>query len=80
MKANRYLRELEQRGYLQQIGGNRKSGYEYEISAWEEYEKLKSGIDILDEILGKLKEKEREKKLSITSEKTSITSKILSVT
>lgn len=80
MKANRYLRELEQRGYLQQIGGNRKSGYEYEISAWEEYEKLKSGIDILDEILERLKEKEREKKLSITSEKASITSKILSVT
>jgi len=80
MKANRYLRELEQRGYLQLAGGNRKSGYEYEISAWEEYEKLKSGIDILDEILERLKEKEREKKLSITSEKTSITSKILSVT
>ena len=80
MKANRYLRELEQRGYLQLAGGNRKSGYEYEISAWEEYEKLKSGIDILDEILGRLKEKEREKALSITPEKVSITSKILSVT
>ncbi|HQB53576.1 MAG TPA: toprim domain-containing protein, partial [Bacteroidales bacterium] len=36
MKTNRYLRELEQRGYLQLAGGNRKSGYEYEISAWEE--------------------------------------------
>jgi hypothetical protein len=69
MKTNRYLRELEQRGYLQLAGGNRKSGYEYEISAWEEYEKLKSGIDILDEILGRLKEKEREKALSITPEK-----------
>lgn len=80
MKANRYLRELEQRGYIQQIGGNRKSGYEYEITAWEEYEKLKSGIDILDEILERLKEKEREKKLSITSEKISITSKSLSIT
>ncbi len=84
MKANRYLRELEQRGYIQQIGGNRKSGYEYEISAWEEYEKLKSGIDILDEILERLKEKEREKEkgktLSITPEMGSITSEILSVT
>jgi DNA primase len=80
MKANRYLRELEQRGYLQLAGGNRKSGYEYEISAWEEYEKLKSGIDILDEILDRLKAKERGKALSITSEKASITSKILSVT
>ena len=69
MKTNRYLRELEQRGYLQLAGGNRKSGYEYEISAWEEYEKLKSGIDILDEILERLKAKEREKALSITPEK-----------
>jgi len=80
MKANRYLRELEQRGYLQLAGGNRKSGYEYEITAWEEYEKLKSGIDILDEILEKLKVKEKEKTLSITSEKASITSKSLSIT
>jgi DNA primase catalytic core len=80
MKANRYLRELEQRGYLQLAGGNRKSGYEYEITAWEEYEKLKSGIDILDEILGRIKEKEREKALSITPGKASITSNILSVT
>jgi DNA primase catalytic core len=80
MKANRYLRELEQRGYLQQIGGNRKSGYEYEITAWEEYEKLKSGIDILDEILDRLKANEREKTLSITQGKASITSKSLSIT
>ena len=79
MKANRYLRELEQRGYLQMIGGNRKTGYEYEISAWDEYDKLKSGIDILDEILKRLREKE-EKKLSITPEKVSITQKTLSVT
>lgn len=79
MKANRYLRELEQRGYLQMIGGNRKTGYEYEISAWDEYDKLKSGIDILDEILKGLTEKE-EKKLSITSKTVSITQKTLSVT
>jgi DNA primase/thymidylate synthase len=82
MKANRYLRELEQRGYLQLAGGNRKSGYEYEITAWEEYDKLKSGIDILDEILERLKEREKEKKktLSITSQKASITCERSSVT
>jgi DNA primase len=82
MKANRYLRELEQRGYLQLAGGNRKSGYEYEITAWEEYDKLKSGIDILDEILERLKEREKEKKktLSITSQKASITRERSSVT
>lgn len=79
MKANRYLRELEQRGYLQMIGGNRKTGYEYEISAWDEYDKLKSAVDILDDILKVLREKEG-KKLSITPEKVSITQKTLSVT
>jgi DNA primase catalytic core len=58
MKVNRYLRELESRGFLQRSGGNRKNGFEYEIHTWDEYEKLKSGINILDEILQKLKEKD----------------------
>lgn len=55
MTINRYLRELENRGYIQRNGGNRKTGFEYEIKAWDEYDKLKSGIDILDEILEKVK-------------------------
>ena len=58
MRINRYLRELESRGYIGRNGGNRKYGFEYEITDWDEYEKLKSGINILDEILQKLKEKE----------------------
>ena len=57
MQVNRYLRELENRGYIQRGGGNRKTGFEYEIKAWDEYEKLKSGIDILDEILEKVRAK-----------------------
>ena len=44
-----------------------------------EYDKLKSGIDLLDEILKSLRERE-EKELSITSKKVSITEKTLSVT
>ena len=63
MTINRYFRELENRGYIQRNGGNRKTGFEYEIKAWDEYEKLKSGIDILDEILQKV----RGKELSITA-------------
>ena len=58
MRINRYLRELESRGFIQRNGGNRKNGFEYEITAWDEYEKLKNGINILDEILQKLKEKQ----------------------
>jgi DNA primase catalytic core len=57
MRVNRYLRELESRGYIGRSGGNRKYGFEYEITVWDEYEKLKNGINILDEILQKLKEK-----------------------
>jgi len=58
MKINRFLRDLENRGYIGRSGGNRKFGFEYEITAWDEYEKLKDGINILDEILQKLKEKQ----------------------
>ena len=58
MRVNRYLRDLESRGYIGRNGGNRKYGFEYEITAWDEYEKLKNGINILDEILQKLKEKQ----------------------
>jgi DNA primase len=57
MKVNRYLRELESRGFIQHHGGNRKNGFEYQVLSWDEYEKLKSGINILDDILQKLKEK-----------------------
>lgn len=57
MRVNRYLRDLENRGYIGRNGGNRKLGFEYEITAWNEYEKLKSGVNILDEILQKLREK-----------------------
>jgi DNA primase catalytic core len=58
MKINRYLRELESRGFIQRSGGNRKNGFEYEIRSWDEYEKLKNGVNILDDILKRLREKE----------------------
>ena len=57
MQVNRYLGELEQRGYIKQTGGNRKTGFEYSIKVWDDYEQLKAGINILDEILAKLKVK-----------------------
>ena len=57
MRVNRYLSELEMRGYIKRIGGNRKTGFEYEISSWNEYKLLKSGIDILDDVLKKIRAK-----------------------
>jgi DNA primase len=55
MTVNRYLRELETRGYIRKVGGNRKSGFEYEVLNWSEYSELQQGIKVLDEILEKIK-------------------------
>lgn len=72
MRVNRYLNDLEMRGYVKQTGGNRKTGFEYEITAWNEYELLKSNINILDQTLEKLKVKgngqaiKQEQEISIT--------------
>jgi predicted transcriptional regulator len=55
MTVNRYLRELETRGYIRKVGGNRKSGFEYEVLNWSEYNELQQGIKVLDEILEKIK-------------------------
>ena len=57
MQVNRYLKELEQRGYLKQTGGNRKTGFEYSVITWDDYEQLKIGMNIMDETLEKLREK-----------------------
>lgn len=57
MQINRYLKELDQRGYLKQTGGNRKTGFEYSVTIWDDYEQLKTGMNILDEVLKKLKTK-----------------------
>ncbi|MFM8913213.1 MAG: toprim domain-containing protein [Flammeovirgaceae bacterium] len=72
MRVNRYLRMLEHMGYINQTGGNRKNGFEYQVKAWEEYESLQAGINILDEHLEKLKAKlnghtPTKEKLSVTS-------------
>ena len=55
MKANRYIKTLEQYGYLKRVGGDKKNGYEYEVLDWTEYEQLKSGLNILDELVETLR-------------------------
>lgn len=55
MKANRYVRSLEDYGYIKKIGGNRKQGFEYEVSNWHDYEQLQNGLNVLDQLLEKLK-------------------------
>lgn len=61
MKVNRYLREeLEPRGLIKRIGGNFKTSFEYAVVVWNDYEKLQQGVDVMDEILKKLKKKYRQ--------------------
>lgn len=62
MQLTRHLIQLEKRGYIKQVSNNRKNGYEYEITEWQEYQRLQEGINILDDILEKLKQKEIVKK------------------
>jgi len=61
MKVARHLTQLEHRGYIKRTGGHRNTGYEYEIVSWDEYKMLKQGIDVLDQILDKIREREERK-------------------
>ena len=58
MELQRRLNELEARGLLRCVGRSNKPGNEYEIIVWDDYEKLKTGIDLMDTILEKLKKEE----------------------
>lgn len=57
MKLARYLVQLESRGYIKRTGGNRKQGFEYQVSEWDDYKLLKEGVDILDSKLEQLRSK-----------------------
>jgi DNA primase catalytic core len=55
MKVSRYMHELESRGFIRKTGGNKKTGFEYEIYRWDDYEKLKAGTDVLNDILEQIR-------------------------
>lgn len=60
MELQRRLNELEARGLLRCVSRSNKPGNEYEISVWDDYEQLKSGIDLMDVILQELKGEEKQ--------------------
>jgi len=60
MKLARFLSQLEGRNLLKRVS-SRQSGYEYEITSFEDYELLKHGINILDRVLEQLKAKQNGK-------------------
>jgi len=66
MKIHRYLRELESRYLIKRVGGNRKSGFEYQVHRWEEYRDLKQGLDVLDQILSELRAGRTGKKQAVS--------------
>jgi len=54
--------ELQQYGYVRKKEGDKKKGYQYEVSSFEEYEQLQTRINtVLDEILATLKKEEVQK-------------------
>jgi DNA primase len=55
MELQRRVNDLEARGLLRCVSRSNKPGNEYEISIWDDYEQLKSGIDIMEANLQKLK-------------------------
>jgi len=59
MELQRRLNDIEARGLIRCVSRSNKPGNEYEIMIWNDYEQLRSGIDIMGEILENLK-KERE--------------------
>lgn len=56
-KLSRFLSQLESRNYLKRLSNNRQTGFEYEITTFEDYKLLKHGVDILDRILEKIRTK-----------------------
>lgn len=73
MKLTRFLNQLESRNLLKRIS-SRQSGYEYEITSFEDYELLKHGVNILDRVLEQLKAKYDGKNGKIVDLHTSFTS------
>ncbi|MCX6272790.1 MAG: hypothetical protein NTU44_16555 [Bacteroidetes bacterium] len=55
MSVNRYIHELEARGYVKRSGGNRKSGYEFTVGQWHEYDKLQNSMLLMHQIVEDLK-------------------------
>jgi hypothetical protein len=57
MQLKRYLDELESRGLIRCKSRSQKTGNEYEILVWNDYEILLSGLDVLQNIVEKLEKR-----------------------
>ena len=55
MQLKRFLDELEGRGFVKCKNRSNKTGNEYEIIIWDDYQTLKNGVNMLDALVEKLK-------------------------
>lgn len=55
MQLKRFLDELEGRGFIKCTSRSQRTGNEYEVTVWDDYERLKSGVNMLDALVEKLK-------------------------
>lgn len=58
MQLKRFLDELEGRGFIKCKSRSNKTGNEYEVLIWDDYEMLKNGVRMLDMLVDKLKKQE----------------------
>ena len=66
MTLQRHVDELERRGLLRCVSRSNKPGNEYEVAVWDDFEQLKSGLDIMDIVLKKLENEEPSHHLHTT--------------
>ena len=55
MQLKRFLDELEGRGFVKCKNRSNKTGNEYEITIWDDYQMLKNGVNMLDNLVERLK-------------------------
>jgi len=51
MQIKRFLDELEGRGFIKCRSRHMKTGNEYEVLIWDDYQQLEAGVDALDKVL-----------------------------
>ena len=80
MELQRRLNELEARGLVRCVSRSNKPGNEYEIIIWDDYQQLRSGIDIMGTILENLKKENGEPSHDLHTTFTSPVVKVKNVT
>jgi predicted transcriptional regulator len=72
----RYMSELQQYGYVHKVEGDKKKGFHYAVSSYEEYSALQNKVNsVLDEILEHIKQNDTSKPQEVKKSARSSTTK-----